>query len=398
MTTAATSVVSPSATAGRSPRVAVVHDYLSAWGGAERVVLSIMAAFPDAPLHTSVYEPARTFHELHGYDVHTSLLDHIAPLRNHYRLSLPLLPWAFGHLDVGPDADVVLCSSSGWAHGLRTELPKVVYCHNPARWLYQGREYGRNRKRYRLAAAAARPFLLGWDQHAAASCRRYLANSRVVADRIEAAYGIDAEVLPPPVSFDVSGPHQAVAGLEPGFMLSVGRLQPYKNVDAVVAAFSMLGGSHRLVVAGEGPMRDKIEPLAGSNVTFVGRVSDHELRWLYANAAGLVSAAHEDFGLTPVEANMFGTPCAVLHSNGFLDTTVDGVTGLFFDEPTPSSIAGGVRRLQRERWSRPAIIDAAQRFAPATFNARLQAIVAEVHGRAAEVTVLPHEGPQDHVA
>ena len=168
-------------------RVALAHDYLSERGGAERVVVSLMNAFPGAPLFTSVYDRAQ-YPEFARRDVRTSALNHVSLFRARHRAALPLLPAAYDRLHV--DADVVVCSSSGWAHGISTDAPKIVYCHNPARWLYQRYEYAQNRRRYQLAGKAMDPYLRRWDQRAAAGCELYLANSAVVAERIKAALRI----------------------------------------------------------------------------------------------------------------------------------------------------------------------------------------------------------------
>ena len=276
---------------------------------------------------------------------------------------------------------MVICSSSGWSHGIAGDVPKIVYCHNPARWLYQQDEYTRGMRSFWVAARLFAPLLLGWDQRAAHSCARYLANSRAVAERVRRAYGIEAEVLPPPTSLDPAGERQPVEGLEPGFFLSVGRLLGYKNVGALLAAFEELGPRYRLVVAGDGPLGDELRQAAGPNVSFVGSVSDAQLRWLYANCTALLSAADEDFGLTPVEAGLFGKPCGLVRKNGFIDTTIPGETGLFFEELKPRDIAQAVRRLERQSWSSTTISMSADRFSAAAFQQRLDEIVAEVSGR-----------------
>ena len=160
-------------------RVALVHDYLTQRGGAERVVLALAAAFPGAPLYTSLYDPAGTFPSFSDLDVRTLPLDRVAPLRAHHRLALPVLAPAFSRLHV--DAEVAICSSSGWAHGARVSGRKVVYCHTPARWLYQSDRYlaGRSRAPPRPCRMLAPP-LRRWDHRAAASAHRYLVNSNAV--------------------------------------------------------------------------------------------------------------------------------------------------------------------------------------------------------------------------
>ena len=357
----------------RQAQVALAHDYLSERGGAERVVVSLTRAFPGVPLYTSVHHP-ELYADLAETDVRVSMLNRFGPLRRHHRAALPMLPTAFGRLQV--DADVVVCSSSGWAHGISTEGRKVVYCHNPPRWLYQRDQYVAGKKRYYAAGLILDLYLRRWDQRAARTCARYLANSSAVAHRIRAVYGIDAEVLPPPTSLDVRGPRRAIDGIEPGYVVCVARLMRYKNVEQVAEAFRHLP-NERLVVIGDGVQLAELRAKAPANVVYTGRVTDDQLRWAYLNSVGLVSAAYEDFGLTPVEAALHGKPSALLHWGGFLDTTIEGVTGLFFDEPTPRVIAAAVQRMVRETWSAPRIATTALRFSEAGFIDRLRDIVAE---------------------
>ncbi len=355
--------------------VALVHDYLTQRGGAERVVLSLAEMFPGAPVFTSLFDPDSTFHAFGDLDVRTLALDRVRLFREHHRLALPFLASSFSRLHV--EADVAVCSSSGWAHGATVSGRKVVYCHTPARWLYQTDRYLAGSASGSAAALSVlKPALRRWDQHAAASADRYLVNSTVVRQRVAELYGIDADVVPPAVEVGPRGPVEAVGGLDSGFVLCVSRLLAYKNVEAVVGAFGALADQH-LVVVGTGPLKDRITSSASSNVTVLGEVSDAGLRWLYANAVGLVAASYEDFGLTPLEAASFGKPTAALRWGGYLDTTVEGVTGVFFDEPTPSLIADGVRRLTGARWDPDALVDHASEYSLERFRHRVQAVVDE---------------------
>lgn len=357
------------------PSVAIVHDYLTQFGGAERVVLSLMKAFPSASLYTSLYDAERTFPEYASQPVRTMPLNRVGVLRRHHRLALPVLAPSFSRLRV--DADVVVCSSTGWAHGVNATGRKVVYCHAPARWLYQSDHYLRESPApVRGVTRALGPWLRGWDRQAAATAHRYITTSTAMRDAIRQAYGIEAALVPPPPALDVSGPQQAVDGVIPGFVLCVSRLQTYKNVDAVIAAFDRLP-DHRLVVVGEGPDRHRLEALLGPNARLVGRLDDARLRWLYANSAGVVAAAYEDYGLTPLEAAAFEKPVAVLRAGGYLDTVVESVTGVFFDEPFPRAIAAAVEDMVGRGWSTVELLAHAQRFAEARFIERMQAIVAE---------------------
>ena len=360
---------------GRPP-VALVHDYLTQQGGAERVVLTLADAYPGSAIHTSLYDPAGTFPGFAAHDVQPLPLDRIRLLRDHHRLALPLLAPAFSRLHV--DADVTICSSSGWAHGAHVSGAKIVYCHNPARWLYQADRYlAGSSKVAGVGLALLSPPLRRWDRRAAGTADRYLVNSRAVRARVADVYGIDADVVPPPVDIDVAGPRRAPDGIEPGFLLCVSRLLAYKNVGAVVEAFARRPGQ-RLVVVGSGPLADELVALAPANVSVLGRVADDELRWLYGACLGLVAASYEDFGLTPIEAAAFGRPTAALRWGGFLDTIVEGTTGVLFDEPTPDAIAVAVDELAGTAWSAEHLTSHARQFSPERFLGSVAAVVGEV--------------------
>ncbi len=359
--------------------MALAHDYLAVQGGAERVVASLVKVFPGAPVHTSVYRPNVLFEGLQEdkVDVHPTVLNRVGLLRRYYRLTLPFLPYVMTHTTV--DAEVVVCSSSGWAHGISTTGRKLVYCHNPARWLYQSDVYlSLRRPSWWVAAKAMTGYLRRWDQRQAMSCDRYVANSRIVADRIRAAYGIEAEVVPPPTSMDVSAPREALP-MEPGFVVCVGRLMAYKHVDAVIEAFRR-DRTRRLVVVGDGPERSKLSKDLPRNVTILHDVSDAQLCWLYANAACLIAASEEDFGLTPVEAATFGTPSVVLRYGGFLDSMIEGETAVFFDTPTPGDVVAALREFDSTTFDRARIARHGASFSEARFAARLHALVDELAG------------------
>lgn len=354
--------------------VALAHDYLTQRGGAERVVLALCRAFPDTTVYTSLYEPATTFPEFRDRDVRPLWLDRVGLLRERHRLALPLLPLAFGSTRI--DADVVVCSSSGWAHGIRTDGRKIVYCHSPAKWLYRRDDYlgSHPSAAARLGLRLLDPYLRAFDRRAAHSADTYIANSTYVREQIWAAYGIDAEVLHPPASLDPDGPAEAVPGIDPGFLLTVARLLPYKHVAETVGAFRLLP-EQRLVVVGEGPEAAALRSSLPENVRLLGEVSDARLRWLYARCVGLIAASREDFGLTPVEAASFGKPVAALRWGGYLDTVVPDVTGVLFDRPTHSEIAEGVQRILELEWREDAIRAHAATFSEERFAARLTQIV-----------------------
>ncbi len=355
---------------GGRPKVALVHDYLTQRGGAERVFLSMCRAFPDAPVYTSLYEPDLTFPEFAQFDIRTTALNRVRAFRRRHRLALPLFARAFSRLEI--DADVILCSSSGWAHGARTEGRKVVYCYNPARWLYQTAQYtGR-----RVSASAAAIQTVGeplrrWDHRAAHSADAYLAISHAVRRRVDTTYGIRADVLNPPTTVAPDGAQEPIQGLSDGFFLCVSRLLPYKNVEAIIEAFGSLP-HERLVVVGRGPMDRHLRSMLPRNVELLGGVREGELRWLYAHGQALLAASYEDFGLTPVEAMAFGKPSVVLRYGGFLETVIEGETGVFFDQPTGAAIARAVRQFQQTSFAPETLLKRAEKYSEAVFHARMR--------------------------
>ena len=300
-----------------------------------------------------------------------------ASLRSRHRVALPILPLAFSTSSV--DADVVICNTSGFAHGIRTKGRKLVYCQSPPKWLYRRNDYlGVHPSKFaHLGLRLLHPYLRSFDKRAAKSADMYIANSTYIASHVRDVYGIDAHVLSPPTGLETEGSHEPIPGVEPGFLLIVARLMPYKNVSQVAEAFRDLP-EQTLVVVGQGPEHDRLVAEAPPNVRFLGRVSDASLRWLYANSAGLIAASREDFGLTSVEASMFGKPVTALRWGGFLDT-VTPETGVFFDAPEPAPIARAVERLLGRRWDANVIRKHAEAFSETRFIGRIQQLVDAMH-------------------
>jgi len=304
-------------------------------------------------------------------------LNHVPLFRRDHRAALPFLPFAARSLRI--DADVVVASSTGWAHGFPTTGRTLVYCHSPARFLYLADEYlgapARSSARG-LALLALRPALVRWDQRAAHRAAAYLCNSTVVRDRIRRVYGLEAEVLAPPAGVDPTGPQAPVPGLadwSDGYYLVVSRLLPYKNVRQVVEAFR--GLEQRLVIVGRGPLRDELAASLPPNARLLGGLGDAQLRWVYAHAKALLAPSFEDFGLTPLEAGAYGKPTLALHGGGYLDTVVRGRNGSFFETPDAPAIAAAVRASEEARWDPDDITDCVAQFGEERFVRRLRAVV-----------------------
>lgn len=356
-------------------RIAIAHDYLTQKGGAERVVLALHRMWPDAPIYTTFYDPEGTFPEFKHAHIVTSPLNRVGVLRKDPRRALPLLPLASSLMHVKEPVAVV--STSGWAHGFRYDGATLVYCHTPARWVYLLDDYlgedGRNSIKGRIARVL-RPGLQVWDRAAVRRRSRYVANSTVVKKRIEDVYGLDGVGLVfPPHSVSTGGPQEPIPGAErlaeDGFLLSVARLMPYKHVDVAIEAAAR--AEQPLVVIGKGPEEARLRAMAGEDVVFGQDLTDAQLRWAYAHATALIAASHEDFGITPLEASAWGVPTVALRAGGYLDTIVEGVNGVFVDEPTVDLVAEGVERLLAHDWDRAAMQAHAERFSEAQFGRRI---------------------------
>jgi glycosyltransferase involved in cell wall biosynthesis len=294
-----------------------------------------------------------------------------------HRALLPVLPLAARSLTV-TDADVVISSSSGWAHGVPVdpEIPHICYCHNPPRWVYDADGYiGSPVLRHGL-----RPLLAGlrrWDQAAARRPTRYVANSHNVRERIRRHYGRDADVVHPPIDVGRVTPTPLPSD---GYLLVLSRLLPYKRVDLAIKAAEAVGIP--VVVAGDGPDRQRLEELAGSGVEFRGRVSDEEIPSLFAGATAFFLGGEEDFGMTPLEANAAGRPVVAFGRGGALETVEDQQTGVLFGAQVPESAAVALERTLRRDWSPEELAGHAAKFSEESFLDNLEAIVDDEVARA----------------
>ena len=364
---------------GDHARVAIAHDYLTQRGGAERVVLAMAHAFPDAPIYTTLYEPKETFPEYAQLDVRTSWLNKVRYLRRHHRASLPFLPWTVSSMTI--DADVVLASSSGWAHGVTSTGQKLVYCYTPARWLHQQRRYlGDHPSRgTAVALKLLGPWLRRWDFRAAQSATAYVTISSVVQDRVHAGYGLPSTVLPAPRPDTDTCPSEPMPQVErwldgADFELCVSRLLPYKNVDAVVAAYAD-EPRRRLIVVGSGPQKSALRAAAGDNVLFLEGISDGELAWLYRKTHAVLSISYEDFGLTPLEAASFGKPCIVLRWGGYVETMIENLTAVFIEVPEAEHVRRALEQLDAREWDAERIIEHAARYHEDVFIENIREVV-----------------------
>lgn len=321
-------------------RVALVHDYLNQYGGAERVLEALHDLYPEAPVYTSIYDPRAVPPQYRQWDIRTSFLQRIPfslrlGLRFH-RALLPLYPLAFESFDLST-YDVVLSCSSAWAKGVITG-PKtlhVCYCLTPMRWAWTYQEYvereGLGRSVQRVLPAVMH-YLRMWDSTSAQRVDRFIGISSTVVARIQKYYRRDADLIFPPV--DTEAIHLGTTnGSE---YLIVSRLVPYKRIDLAVAACSHLGLA--LTIIGDGRDRARLATRAGPTVRFMGRRPDGEARAAMGACRALLFPGEEDFGITPLEAMAAGRPVIAYAGGGALDTIIDGVTGRLFRPQTVEAL------------------------------------------------------------
>lgn len=360
-------------------KVALVHDYLNQMGGAERVVLALHELFPQAPLYTSIYDPERVDPAFRALDIRTSFMQKFPFIMKHHQPYLPFYPVAMENLDLR-GYDLVLSSSSAFGKGVivRPETLHICYCHTPMRWCWNYREYV---EREQLGGLARRllPFFITrlrvWDQASAQRVDHFIANSPIVARRIQKYYRREAVVIPPPVE-------AARFPFDPGlqaeeYFLSLGRLTPYKRVDLAIEACNRL--RLPLVVIGSGRAEKQLRALAGPTIRFLGRLPDSEIVQYLARCRALIFPGEEDFGITPLEAQACGRPVIAYGAGGALASVLDGVTGTFFAEQTVESLAEVLATFDAGAYQAQRIRDHALDFDKPRFQRRiLQCIEAKL--------------------
>ena len=348
-------------------RVLITHEWLYTWGGAERCIAEMLSIFPGADLVVSVQ--SRSMRDLNDVTrrARETWLGRLPGAREHHRWFTPLQGLAFASLDTS-GYDLIISSSHSFAKMVRRgrNALHVCYCYSPPRYLWDLSTTYRRAARgvQRLALASATGVLRRMDRRAARGVDHFISISRYIADRVRRCYGRDADVVYPPVSMKPAGEPAAARG---DFLLSLGRLVPYKRVDLAIGAAERLGV--RLVVAGEGPERARLEAMAGPHTEFVGAVSEQEAGELLSTCAAFVFCADEDFGIAPVEANAHGAPVVGYARGGLLETMREGVTAEFFSEPTVDALVEAVRRALGRAWDAEQLRGNAERFSPENFRA-----------------------------
>ena len=369
-------------TPARTERVALAHDYLLVMRGAERTFAAMADMYSQAPICTLLYDERGTNGRFAGRAIATSPLQRLGVGQSRFRRLFPLYPRAAERIDV-PQADVVLSSSSAFAHGVRVPegAMHVCYCYTPFRyaWYEEERALSETTRPLRPLLRWQLGRMRGWDLRASARVDAYIAISQLSRERIKRYYGRDAPVIHPPVETERFGPERPEDKL-----LVVSELVRHKRVDVALEAARRAGAPIRVV--GSGPDHDALRE-AYPEVEFLGRLDDEQLVELYASARAVVVPSMEEFGITVVEAQAAGRPVIAAAAGGALETVLDGRTGRLAKLDDPDAFAQAMSTIERLDFETDYARENARRFSVAAFQRRLASHMEELCALRSPITI-----------
>ena len=332
-------------------RVALVHDWLNGMRGGEKVLEVLCELFPDAPVYTLLYEPGKLSPTIESHEIRESFIPKLPFALRGYRSYLPLFPLAVRRMDLS-EFDLIVSTSHCVAKSARPQPDgmHICYCFTPMRYIWDMfDDYfgpGRTGTLKRWAMLLLRGPLRRWDAATASRVTHFIADSRLVADRIQRCYGRESDVIHPPVDLE----RFAIADDVQDFYFIQSALAPYKRIDLAVEAFNRLG--RPLKIGGTGPEMERLRAKAGANIEFLGWLPDEDLARHYAHCRAFVFPGLEDFGITPLEAMASGRPVVAYGRGGVLDSVLplgeaEEPTGVFFHEQTVDCLCEAIRECER---------------------------------------------------
>jgi len=358
-------------------RIALIHDFLVEFGGAEKVLLDLLKLYPKADLYTLFYDQKKLGEFFDKYDPKTSFLQKFPKfLRGAYLR--PLSPMAIESFNLN-SYDLIISNCNSFAKGVITP-PKTIhicYCHSPTRYLWDySHRYCREHRLTGIKGAIAKPllsYLRLWDREAAGRVDFFLANSENVAQRIKKFYRASSQVVYPGVDTK-----KFKINKKSDYFIIISRLSKYKKIDLAIKAFNRL--NDRLLIIGAGPERRRLETMSRKNIQFLGFKPDQVVRSYYSRARALIHPQEEDFGLTPIEAMASGTPVIAYHRGGALESIKENKTGLFFKKQTAEDLVKAIERFKRteKRFDQRKIKEYSQRFSTDRFNKEFSIKVKEL--------------------
>ncbi|MFW6151443.1 MAG: glycosyltransferase [Verrucomicrobiota bacterium] len=353
-------------------KTALVHDWLTGMRGGERVLEILCDGFPEAPIHTLVWNPGSVSATINSHRVRTSFLQRFPRIYKHYRYFLPFFPAAIRRMP-SPDADLMISTSHcvAKAHPHHSATKHLCYCFTPMRYAWQPRNQYFSASPIKAFLAAPLLWRLRrWDRRVSDGVDRFVAISNAVRARIRNAYNRDAAVVYPPVDLGFWTPG---TGSGDGYDLMVSALVPYKRIELAISAYALSG--RKLVIVGTGSEEQKLKAASTGNINFLGWQSDSSILQLYRNANMLVFPGEEDFGLVPIEAQACGTPVVAFRKGGALETVNEGETGVFFDDQTKESLNEAVQKALSIHWDRKVLRKKAEEFSVANFISGIAGVI-----------------------
>jgi glycosyltransferase involved in cell wall biosynthesis len=348
-------------------KIALVHEYLTRLGGAERVLKHLLDIYPKADIYTLLYNQDKVSSVFPPDKIKASFVNAFPNwLKSKVKFLAPIFPSAIESLDLS-QYDVVISSTNSFAKGVITK-PKsihIAYCHAPATFLWNAFHSYRKQQRKggfgNFMILLLAHYLRQWDRQAADRVDYFIANSKLTQARIKKYYRRDSVVMYPPVDVDRLKPTKE----HKDYFLIVSQLTQYKNIDIAIEAFNKI--NLPLVIIGDGPERKRLQKLAGPNVEIKGFLDDETTVEYYQNCRAFIFAGSDDFGIAPVEAMAAGKPVLALRDGGALETIIEGKTGEFFDAPIIELLADGVRRITEKNYDYKFIRKHAEQFSTSVF-------------------------------
>jgi glycosyltransferase involved in cell wall biosynthesis len=356
-------------------RVTLAHDYLLILRGAERTFAAMADLYPRAPIYTLLYDEEGTLGRFAEHPVTASALQRLGVRQSRFRRLLPLYPWAVRRLALAP-CDVVLSSSSAFAHGVRKPAGAVhiCYCHTPFRYVWDEQQ-----RALAEVARPARPLLRfelrrirRWDLAASRAVDVYVANSQLTRERIKRYYGRDAHVIHPPIDT-----RRFTPGRPGEWLLVVAEIVPHKRVGVALEAARRAHAPIRVV--GSGPEHESLSR-AYPEAEFIGRAEHERLAELYASARAVVVPSPEEFGMVAVEAQAAGRPVIAAAYGGALETVLDGKTGRLAPLDDVDAFARAIEQLDELDFDPSLAVTNAERFSVEVFQQRIWKLVSAVAG------------------
>jgi glycosyltransferase involved in cell wall biosynthesis len=357
-------------------KIALVHDYLVQYGGAERVLECFTELFPYAPIYTLVYNRDLMHGVFEEKKIKTSFIQKFPFAKERHRIFPQFMPMAIENFDFS-DYDIVLSDSSSYAKGIITgpDTLHICYMHTPMRYAWDDCQKYTSDFNFPKIIKKIIPFIMNyiriWDRISIERVDRLIANSNFVAKRIKKYYKRESVVIHPPVNVE----NFYISPVQNNYFLMVGRLLAYKRHDIAIQAFNKLG--LKLKIIGRGPEIKRLKKIAGPNIEFLGRVPDEKIADFYSKCQAFIFPQEEDFGIVAIEAMASGRPVIAFRSGDIIENMEENKVGIFFDQQTSEAVMDAISRFKIREFDPEYIREKAKKFDKAIFKARIMEYVTQ---------------------